>query len=113
MTARKFIVTDEIRELRAGGMSIREIAEIYGVGETTVSDALSGVKRIRDQSGRYKPRREVCHGAGPDYAFIVRWTKRPVRQLIDAAAIRRILDERRGGIPIAELLAVIGKDTEA
>ncbi len=42
-----------------------------------------------------------------DCTFFSRWQKRPPRKVLNEAAVDQIIRERRGDIPLAELMALV------
>ena len=112
MTERKFD-RSEAQAMRKRGISYQVISDALGVTRSTVREALNG----RGLPGSIDLRRRPMGvgpvlSAGPDCQFVKHHVYRKPRQLIDRAAIRRILDERRGGIPIDSLRVLIRMEAQ-
>ena len=101
----------EARAMADAGLSHRLIAKHFGVSEPTIGRALNAAMRARHaeyyRERRVSEKEPDIMGAGADFQFIEPHIYRTPRAIIDREAIRRILDERRGDIPIDSLMVLV------
>ena len=102
----------EPRAMAEAGLSHRLIAKHFGVSEPTIGRALNAAMRARHaeyyRERRVREKEPDIMGAGADFQFIEPHVFRTIRRVIDRDAIRQILANREGGIPIDSLMARIG-----
>ena len=102
---------EEARRLQREGMTYAEIGARLGITRHYVRVALVPGVRERDaEKSRARHARKGDRVASVDRVktdrqFVEPHRRRPVRQIIDREAIRQIIAERNGSIPVAELMA--------